>query len=86
MEGRASIYLGQRRCTVTQRRDAVARAGPKRCGPGGLMGRGCGRNGRTFMIGLLVCRLAPKTWRESLARFAPDNMSVETAKEVFSSW
>ena len=31
-------------------------------------------------------RLAPKTWRESLARFALDNMSVETAKEEFSSW
>ena len=32
-------------------------------------------------------RLAPKTWRESLARSAPDNMSaVKTAKEGFSPW
>ena len=32
-------------------------------------------------------RLAPKTWRESLARSAPDNMSaVKTAKEDFSPW
>ena len=32
-------------------------------------------------------RLAPKTWRESLARSAPDNMStVEMANEEFSPW
>ena len=31
-------------------------------------------------------RLAPKMWRESLARFALDNRSVETAKEKYSPW
>ena len=31
-------------------------------------------------------RLASKTWRESLARFAPDNMSNETVKEGVLPW
>ena len=88
------ICPGRRRCILTQRRDAVAWTGTRRCEPGGGSNASC----EQFLVlteepwlreewkdihDWFAGRLARKTWRESLARFTLNNMAVETAKEGF---
>ena len=86
LEGRASIYLGQRRCKYCDPAEGCSSTGEAEkmwtWQTDGSWLREKWKDIHDWFAG----RLAPKTWRESLARFAPDNMSVETTKEEFSPW
>ena len=72
----------------------IARTGPRRCGPGGGSNALCNflvladgpwlqeewKDTHDWFVG----RLAPKTWRKSLARFAPDNMQLKRHRRGFT--